>query len=97
MNEFLTWEMLGTFVGAVTATTLLTQVIKHFITKLDPKWIALGVATLAVMGYTLLYVQDYSGQGIAMAVVNVFMVTGASIGLFEGVKSFADTVSIIKQ
>lgn len=88
MNDFVTWELIGTFAGAVALTTGLTQVIKHYLEKIDPKWIALIVALLATVGYATVHVGDVSPQAVAMAMVNGLIVAGTSIGLFEGVKSF---------
>lgn len=92
MQEFLTWEMLGTFAGAVGATTVLTQIAKRFITRVDPKWIALTFALLISLGRTLFYIRESSVQAIALAVFNGLMVAGSSVGLFEGVKSFGRSV-----
>lgn len=83
MNEFITWEFLTTYGGMVAAVTILTQVIKGYIPRLDPKWTALIIAFIGQIGVQLLFRQDYSVQGIFMALINVFMVLAGSVGAYE--------------
>jgi len=93
MNEFITVEVLGTFAGITAATCVLTEVIKRYI-SIDPKWIALAVAGLLCFGRALIFTGDFSAGGIFMTTVNWLVVTGSSIGLFEGaVKKFENKFS----
>ena len=48
MQEFFTWAMLGTYAGAVLATTLITQLIKEWL-KSVPTRIVSYVIALAVL------------------------------------------------
>ncbi len=57
ITDFLTWEMLGTFAGAVVAVALLTQFLKDTFKKLPTQWLSyvisvvlLALATAATQG-----------------------------------------------
>jgi len=84
MNDFVTWGALGTYAGMAAVTCALTEVLKKYI-NLDPKWIALIAAGVLAFGHTLIFLGDYSASGIFMTAVNWLVVTGSSIGIFEGV------------
>ena len=57
ITDFLTWETLGTFAGAVVAVALLTQFLKDTFKKLPTQWLSymisvvlLALATAATQG-----------------------------------------------
>jgi len=85
LNEFISMEFLGTFSGVVAMVTLLTQVVKRFVTTVDPKWIALILAGM-VSAVKQLGTGDFSAIGWMLAILNAFVIAGAAIGTFEGVK-----------
>ena len=85
LNDFITLEFLGTFSGVVVVVTLLTQIVKRFVTAIDPKWIALAFA-VAVSTLKELAVGDLSVPGWILAGLNALVITGAAIGTFEGAK-----------
>ena len=82
MDNFFTWDYLATFAGMVAFVTVATQVVKYYI-NVDPKWIALVAAILGQTAVQAFYLQDYSAQGIVMAIINVFVVVAGSVGAFE--------------
>lgn len=82
MSRFLTPETLTSFAGTALAVTTLTQVIKYFI-KVNPKWIALGLSLLLVNVFQPLSA-PVTLSDIVIQIANCLIVTGASIGLFEG-------------
>ena len=85
LNDFITMDFLGTFSGVVVLVTLLTQLIKGFVTAVDPKWISLVLAgTVSVIKQ--LETGDFSVGGWILAVLNAFVIAGAAIGTFEGFK-----------
>ena len=79
--EQLTWEMLGTTAGAATAVSLLTQIIKHFL-PIDPKWIALGLALVILIGVQLIS-GDFAPASFLLSVFNALVATGTSVGVYE--------------
>ena len=85
LNDFITMEFLGSFSGVVVLVTLLTQLIKRFVTAVDPKWIALILAgTVSVVKQ--LESGDFSVTGWILAALNAFVIAGTAIGAFEGFK-----------
>ena len=83
-GEFFDWSLLGTYAAAPVLVTLLTQVAKQFLAKVDPKWIALLWSLVLLIGYR--YVTgDIAVGSIIAAVINALIVTGESIGAYEGV------------
>ena len=78
--------VMGTFSGMTAAVTLLTQVVKQFI-KVDPKWIALAIAGVAVTFVQLVIPGAPTYESAFLACANWLLVTGASVGLFEGGRS----------
>ena len=78
-------EFLGTFSGVVLVVTLLTQLVKGFLTAVDPKWISLTLAG-TVSFVKQLETGDFSAAGWILAVLNAFVIAGAAIGVFEGFK-----------
>ncbi len=87
MNEFFTWPILGTYAGAVLATTLITQLLKEvpLFDKLPTRIFAYFVAALILLGATF-----YSGEldiaGAVLALINAAVVALASNGAFDAVK-----------
>jgi hypothetical protein len=82
MNDFFTWELLATFAGATGAVSVLTQVVKKYL-NIEPKFIALCLSFIILACVQFFYLKDFSANGIALAALNVLIVTGASIGLYE--------------
>jgi len=74
--------VLGTLSGSVAAVTAVTQVTKRF-ADFDPKWIALAVSS-AISMLLLSMSEDFTAAGIILSIINTFVVTGLSIGVFEG-------------
>ena len=82
MNEFITWEFLASFSGAVAAVTLLTQLFKKYI-NIDPKWIALVLSVVVCASVQIFYLKDTTGAGLALMAFNIFAVLAAAVGGFE--------------
>lgn len=82
MNEFLTWQFLGSFAGAVAFITAATQLLKKYM-AIDPKWIAGAVALVVSVALQLFFWQDFTGAGWTLAVFNYFVLLTAAIGSYE--------------
>ena len=80
--ENITWEYLATFSGSVFAVTAITEALKRLI-KVNPKWIALILAALIQAGVQVFHLAELTPDGLLHAIVNIAMVTGASVGVFE--------------
>ena len=87
----------STFTGMVAAVTLLTQVLKQFFKKTDPKWIALFVSGVAVVFVEMVIPHMISYESAFLAFANWLLVTGAAIGLFEGGRSVGQVLGLGSQ
>lgn len=89
MNEFFSWDLLGTYAGAVTAVTLLVQFTKGlpFIEKLPTQvWsYMLALATLLIA--LPFSAAGWTWEGAALALFNALVVALAANGAYEAVSS----------
>lgn len=91
MEGFVTLDMFLNFAFCVTAVTVLVQLIKTKITKIDT-WIILLVISTVVMAINFVVKADYSWQGILTAIINIVVVAISASGSYEGVKKVVDTI-----
>ena len=85
MNDlgFFTEEFLMTFAGQVTLVTLLTEGIKLYVKKADPKLISLILSVCISLISQLVFKQDFTADGIIIALCNSIVVLLSSIGGYE--------------
>lgn len=91
MEGFVTLDMFLNFAFCVTTVTVLVQLIKTKITKIDT-WIILLVISTVVMAINFVVKADYSWQGILTAIINIVVVAISASGSYEGVKKVVDTI-----
>ena len=83
MNEFVSIEILGTIAGCSAIITLLTQVFKKYLPEqFDTKWLAL-VFSIIIGVLRIIYVGQFDFAGIVSGIINIFVLLGVSIGLYE--------------
>ena len=83
MNEFVSIEILGTIAGCSAVITLLTQVFKKYLPeKIDTKWLAL-IFSIIIGGLRIIYVGQFDFAGIVSGIINIFVLLGVSVGLYE--------------
>lgn len=83
MNEFVSIEILGTIAGCSAVITLLTQVFKKFLPeKFDTKWLAL-IFSMIIGGLRIIYIGQYDFAGIVSGIINIFVLLGVAIGIYE--------------
>lgn len=92
MTQFFTWATLGTYAGAVLATTLVTQMLKgvSFIDKLPTRIFSYIVAAV-VLVLAHVFTGDISPSGIALCLVNAVVVSLASNGAYDSLQSSAES------
>lgn len=84
MNEFMTWNYLGTFAGAVVATAMFTEFTKgvKFIDKLPTRFVSYIVAAiilLASAGFTgVVGISNY-----ALCLLNAVVVALSANGVYD--------------
>ena len=83
MNEFISIEILGTMAGCSLIITLLTQIFKKYLPeKIDTKWLAL-VFSIIVGVLRIVYVGQFDFAGIVSGILNIFVLLGTSVGIYE--------------
>ena len=83
MNEFVSIEILGTIAGCSAIITLLTQVFNKYLPEqLDTKWLAL-IFSIIIGGLRIIYVGQFNFAGIVSGIINIFVLLGVSVGLYE--------------
>lgn len=83
MNEFVSIEILGTIAGCSAVITLLTQVFKKYLPeKFDTKWLAL-IFSMIIGVLRIVYVGQFDFAGIVSGIINIFVLLGVSVGLYE--------------
>lgn len=85
MNEYLTWEFLGTFAGATAATTLIVQFLKL---RVDKVWkIPTRYIVYVISAIILFSVQIFAGtlttENIALTLLNAVVVSMAAMGTYD--------------
>lgn len=84
MNDFMTGEVLATFVGLVTAVTIIVQFTKSVLKK---KYSDSSVRVYAfIIALVLAFIFAKSGtgaKGIVLTIINAILITTASTGAYE--------------
>lgn len=84
MQEFFTWAMLGTYAGAVVATTLFTQLLKEWL-KSIPTRIVSYVIALVVLLLAAAFNNSLTLADGALCLFNAVIVSLAANGGYEAV------------
>ena len=83
MNEFVSIEFLGTIAGCSAIITILTQIFKRYLPEsLDSKWLALAFSIIIGV-LRIIYVGQFDFAGIVSGIINIFILLGVSIGIYE--------------
>lgn len=85
--EFITSDMFLTFAGCIAIVSLITQAIKNLppLTKINSAWSVLIVSFIVGI-LRLIFVGDFSANGIVLGILNVFAIYLGAIGGYETVK-----------
>lgn len=91
MNDFISIEILATIAGCSAMVTLLTEVFKKYLPQnIDTKWLSLIFS--AIIGIIrIIYVGQFDFAGIVSGIINIFVLLGVSVGIFEVGKSMMNT------
>lgn len=83
MDEFISIEVLGTIAGCSAIITILTQIFKKYLPKnVDSKWLALAFSVIVGV-LRIIYVGQFDFAGIVSGIINIFVLLGISIGIYE--------------
>ena len=83
MNDFISIEILATIAGCSAIVTLLTEIFKRYLPQnIDTKWLSLIFS--AIIGIIrIIYVGQFDFAGIVSGIINIFVLLGVSVGIFE--------------
>ena len=91
MNDFISIEILTTIAGCSAMVTLLTEVFKKYLPQnIDTKWLSLIFSTIIGI-IRIIYVGQFDFAGIVSGIINIFVLLGVSVGIFEVGKSMMNT------
>lgn len=83
-DDFMSPDILRTFVGLTTAVTVIVQFTKSIVKKRFGDSIVRLYAFLVALVLTFIFARDSNGiQGIVLSIVNALMITAASMGGYE--------------
>lgn len=93
MNDFISIEILATIAGCSAIVTLLTEIFKKYLPQnIDTKWLSLIFST--IIGITrMIYVGQFNFSGIVSGIINIFVLLGVSIGIYEVSKSVVNRLN----
>ena len=87
MNEFFTWASLGTYAGAVLATTIITQLLKGIaiFDKLPTRIFSYIVAVIVLLAANI-FGGAVNASAVALCFVNAAVVSLAANGAFDAIQ-----------
>jgi hypothetical protein len=85
MGEYLTWEFLATFAGAVAAVTLIVQFLKLPVDKVwkVPTRFVVFLIALIILFAVMFFTDTATPEKAALTVLNAIVVTMAAMGAYE--------------
>lgn len=95
MNEFFSWDMLGTYVGAVTAVSLMVQFTKGlpFIKALPTQAWSYALALVTLLIALPFSSAGWTWEGAALTVFNALVVALGANGAYEAVTKLPDRMA----
>ena len=84
MDEFFSWEMLGSFAGCAAATAIVTQFLKNLFVKLPTQWLSYIIAVV-ILYLATLFSGNMTAAAAAIAPLNAILVSLASNGVYSAV------------
>lgn len=83
-TEFMSADMLKTFVGLTTAVTVIVQFTKSIVKKKFGDSMVRLYAFFVALVLTFIFARESNGiQGIVLSIVNALIITAASMGGYE--------------
>ena len=84
MNEFVTWQSLGTYAGAVMMVTLITQFLKQTpLGRMNIQLLSYGIAAALLIGAEAFAGSAVTVQGVLLCLINAVMVALAANGVYD--------------
>lgn len=89
MNEFVSWETLGTFAGCAALVGILTQFTKGLFSKLPTQWLSY-IYAVVVMALAAIFTTGFSWPTLALIPFNAVIVAMSSNGAFTAMKRITE-------
>lgn len=88
MDEFFTWQILGTFAGASLATGIITQALDKLLNKAKkiPTQLIATLTALVVLLTVHIFTGGLSVSNVVLSVFNAVLVASATSGAISGVR-----------
>lgn len=94
MSEFVTWEALGGYAGAVMMVTLITQFLKGTpLGKWSSQLVAYVIAVVLLIGAEIFGGQPVTVQGVTLCLLNAVIVALAANGMYDATAKGKKTAS----
>ena len=94
MSEFVTWEALGGYAGAVMMVTLITQCLKGTpLGKWSSQLVAYVIAVVLLIGAEIFGGQPVTVQGVTLCLLNAVIVALAANGMYDDAAKGKKTAS----
>ena len=94
MSEFVTWEALGGYAGAVMMVTLITQFLKGTpLGKWSSQLVAYVIAVVLLIGAEIFGGQPVTVQGLTLCLRNAVIGAGAANGMYDAAAKGKKTAS----
>ena len=94
MSEFVTWEALGGYAGAVMMVTLITQFLKGTpLGKWSSQLVADVIAGVLLIGAEIFGGQPVTVQGVTLCLLNAVIVALAANGMYDAAAKGKKTAS----
>ena len=93
MNEFVTWQTLGTYAGAVMMVTIITQFLKQTPLKnINTQLLAYIISVAILIGAEAFNGSSLTVQGVVLCLLNAVIVALAANGTYD-----AATTGMVKK
>lgn len=93
MTDFISIETLSTIAGCSAIITLLTQIFKQYLPEnVDAKWIAFALS-ICIGVIRIIFIGQFDFDGIVAGIINIFVLLGMAVGIFEVGKSTRNIIS----
>jgi hypothetical protein len=88
MNDFVTWEIIGTYAGAVMVVGLITQLLKYFpvVEKLPTQLLSYALS-FVILTASQLALNTFSLASLGLNLVNAVLVSLASNGAYTAMSN----------
>ncbi len=93
MNEFVSWEVLGTYGGAIAMTVAITQMVKGVgvLKKISTQLVGYVVALIVLIGAHS-FTDGLSASNIGLIIFNAVIVSIGATGTHAGIKKVATSI-----